>query len=111
MSRENVIRDDHGNVFITIKRYIAPDFTLHQKKKSYSDNYDYHVLHFSIKENFLIIEDADEEFNIKYGTSEVGALKLEDGFIYFLDKRNGWLPHLEATEKYAEILAEKEMLR
>lgn len=106
-----IIRDDFGNPLITLKRYINPDFILSTQTKQYDNSYSYANEYFCIHEKLLVIEEADEEFFPKaYGSVEVMAIKIEDNRILFLDKKHGWTPHSKATDKYFELIAEKELV-
>lgn len=108
---DSIFRDENGNPFIVLKKYVEPDFTISRRVKTYSDNYDHHLLHFCLEENIMIVEDTDEEFQPKsWDNPRFMSIKIEDNRVWYLHQVRGWLPHEDATNKYAEILAEKELL-
>lgn len=105
------VRRENDVTYIEVPRHIFPDFTIKEKKPTYSDKHDYYYLHFCIEEKLLITEEANDNWEIKdWSDPSFISIKIDDGRIYILDRRKGWLPHAEATKLYSEMLAEKELL-
>ena len=99
---------------VTISIEVTPDLVMikHEKERYSTDKMIFRKYSYIFSHDMCLIRNVDEAGNpIGYSDPEFFAVRLKDGKVQVLDKKWGWLADLEATEKYAELIAEKELLK
>lgn len=99
---------------ITIKREAIPDLTITDVRKDWNDKSNFFLVSFLFDEMLLVEQECDEEGNPKYGFGSDGkyrASKLEGDKILVMDEKAGWRVHQIATIEWANILADRELLK
>lgn len=99
-----------GNIYLELTKWVQPDFIIKHKSLRYDQNYDYSCMYFCIKENLVLIQETNAEWEGTSWSPYFTSIKIEANRLYMLDRVKGWMLNMEATKLYAEILAEKELL-
>ena len=98
---------------IQVSRFIEADLVFIFSKKRYDEKYDWVKASYSFVENIYVFQRCTDEGVVLLNWdahSEYGACKLEGIYIMFIDPKFGWVRDVIATEKYINMLAEKELL-
>lgn len=100
---------------IPITRFVEPDLTFIVKRLKYEDKYEWFKFMYSFSENMCLMCKCHEDGTIITDSwesfIEYIACKLDGDKILFVDPKIGWKIDSLATEKYAHVLADKELLR
>lgn len=102
------------NQTITIKREVVPDLVIQDLRKDWNDKEQYFTMSFLFKEQLMLTRECDDEGKPKYsyGTEGTyGACKLEEDKVMIMDGKHGWRVHELATAEWANIIAERELLK
>lgn len=97
-----------------INKFVEPDLAYLTIRKKYDDKLEHIYCSFSFINNICIMEKCEADGSPITNSWDVSkeyiACKLEEGHVMIMDMRIGWVRADEATEKYIEILADKELL-
>jgi hypothetical protein len=97
-----------------VNKFVESDLTYLMSKKKYDDKLEYFQCSFSFVNNICIMEKCEADGSSITNSWDVNkeyiACKLEDGHVMVIDSRTGWVRAEDATNRYSEILAEKELL-
>ena len=97
---------------VEIKKFVKPDLVVIDIRKTYS-GIEHFRLSFVFKESLVAEEQCDEEGNPTNGYRDTiyCACKLEGDEVIYMSPKFGWMVHEKATEKHANEIAEKELLK
>ena len=99
---------------IPITKFAKADLSFTLNKKKYDDKFEFYKYSYSFANGLCIMQKCTEE-GIVITDSWESAIefmpcKLENDMIMFINPRIGWVRDDIATEKYINLIAEKELL-
>lgn len=98
-----------------ITKFIQPDLITVSKRHKYDDKYEYFKYEYSFSENICLVRRCEEDGILLLDSweahTEYIACKLEGDRVMYMNPKIGWSLDIIATEKYANILAEQELLK
>jgi hypothetical protein len=97
---------------ITIPVEVSPDISfVREDKEPGASNKSYHFFAFMIEHGMVMIQECDQNGVSKsYNYPKYYGCRIKNGRVEILNERHGWRVDEEATKKYADIKAEKELL-
>ena len=100
---------------IQINKFVEADLTFTIKVKKYDDKYEYMKTSYSFAEQIYVLQKCTEEGVLITDSwdahTSYGACRLDGDVIMYVDSKLGWVRDEVGTEKYANILAERELLK
>ena len=98
-----------------INKFIEADLTYIVKDKKYDDKCEYMKASFSFAEQIFVLQKCSEEGFVltdSWNAETIyNACKLDGDVVMIMNPKIGWVRAEIATEKYANILAERELLK
>lgn len=98
-----------------VNKFVESDLSFVTSIKRYDDKYDFMRISYSFAENVYVMQKCTEAGIIITdswdATCSYGACRLDGDIIMFINEKYGWIRDEVATEKWANILAERELLK
>jgi hypothetical protein len=98
---------------VTIPIEVTPDLVVSKsEKEKYGDKIITKKYAYIFSYDMCFVKKTDAEGNhVPYSDPEFFAIRVKDGKVQIMDNKYGWLVDYEATAKYFEIQAEKDLLK
>ena len=100
---------------IPITKFVEAEYSFVASKRKYDEKFEHYRYSYSFANNLCVVQKCTEEGIVITNAWEAGTefipCKLENDMIMFVDPRVGWIRDEVATEKYAHMLADKELLK